>query len=388
MMLNHRLQAAPYCVIAVYRFTCYDKDVKKTGTGGTAMVLGSKIKALRLKAGVTQDMMAQELGVSPQSVSKWENNVCAPDIGLLPKLSVYLGVTIDELFDMTVDQKLSRIEKMLDYQDELSDAEFNQTISFLEEQLEGYDQAHPDRPAGRIYSFLAAVYHHRALSDGKKVSRYARKAMRLHPDIKQDQWLLQNAEGAAITDWNCRNHHRTIAFYQELVEKHPQIGRNYLELMDNLLLDHRWKEAQSYLERYRHLADRKDFQVPIYEARIALAEHRPDEADRILQQMEKDYPDHPGVLFELAGFAADVCHYEEALRYYEKSYELDPRPRYYDALQGEALIYEIQKKYEEAAHCWERIRKNLEEEWGYTDGAAIWAADAEKQRLLELISKA
>ena len=101
------------------------------------MVLGSKIKALRLKAGVTQDMMAQELGVSPQSVSKWENDVCAPDIGLLPKLSVYLGVTIDELFDMTVDQKLSRIEKMLDYKDELSDTAVHQTIRFLEEQQEG-----------------------------------------------------------------------------------------------------------------------------------------------------------------------------------------------------------------------------------------------------------
>lgn len=54
------------------------------------MDLGNKIKALRLKAGVTQDMMAQELGVSCQSVSKWGNNVCAPDISMLPKLSVYL----------------------------------------------------------------------------------------------------------------------------------------------------------------------------------------------------------------------------------------------------------------------------------------------------------
>lgn len=51
------------------------------------MDLGSKIKSLRLKAGITQEMMAHELDVSNQSVSKRENNVCAPDIFMLPKLS-------------------------------------------------------------------------------------------------------------------------------------------------------------------------------------------------------------------------------------------------------------------------------------------------------------
>ena len=125
------------------------------------MNLGNKIIVLRLKAGATQEMLANDLGVSCQSVSKWENDVCAPDITLLPKISEFFGVTIDELFDLSVDQKLHRIENMLDYETELSDADFRETERFLTEQLETYDVTHPEHPNGRIYSFLAHLYHHR-----------------------------------------------------------------------------------------------------------------------------------------------------------------------------------------------------------------------------------
>ena len=80
------------------------------------MNIGNKIKALRLKSSTTQEALAERLGVSSQSISKWENNVCAPDISLLPAISEFFGVTIDELFDLSVDQKLHRIENMLDYE--------------------------------------------------------------------------------------------------------------------------------------------------------------------------------------------------------------------------------------------------------------------------------
>ena len=347
------------------------------------MNLGNKIKVLRLKAGATQEMLANELGVSCQSVSKWENDVCAPDITLLPKISEFFGVTIDELFDLSVDQKLHRIENMLDYETELSDTEFRETERFLTEQLETYDVTHPDRPSGRIYSFLAHLYHHRITSDSKRVSEYARRAMRLHPEIKEDQWLLQASEGAAIVDWNCRNHNKTILFYKELVTSHPEVSRNYLYLMDNLLLDHRTAETRKYLDIYRTLESRKEFQVPIYEARIALAEHRSKDAETILAKLEQEYPEDAQVLFELAGFSADACKYDEAISYYEKSYAAETtRPRFYDALQGEEIIYEIQGKYEEALLTLDRIRKNLTEEWGITEGAPILEIEKEKQRIL------
>ena len=60
--------------------------------------IGSTIKCLRKAMGVTQDDMAKSLGVTYQSVSKWENNTTQPDIMMLPALATYLGVSIDELF--------------------------------------------------------------------------------------------------------------------------------------------------------------------------------------------------------------------------------------------------------------------------------------------------
>ena len=59
--------------------------------------LGNRIAMLRRKKELKQDALAEMLGVSPQAVSKWENDQSCPDISLLPKLSQILGVTVDEL---------------------------------------------------------------------------------------------------------------------------------------------------------------------------------------------------------------------------------------------------------------------------------------------------
>lgn len=59
--------------------------------------LGSRIAELRRKKNMTQEELAAELGVTPQAVSKWENDLSCPDITLLPQLARLFGVTIDEL---------------------------------------------------------------------------------------------------------------------------------------------------------------------------------------------------------------------------------------------------------------------------------------------------
>lgn len=62
------------------------------------MNIGNNIKQLRLKKNLTQDQVAEKLGVSYQAVSKWENNANTPDIALLPKIADFFGVSIDALF--------------------------------------------------------------------------------------------------------------------------------------------------------------------------------------------------------------------------------------------------------------------------------------------------
>ena len=60
--------------------------------------IGSNIRAFRLKNELTQEQLAEKLGVTFQAVSKWETNANTPDIALLPEIAKTLGVMIDDLF--------------------------------------------------------------------------------------------------------------------------------------------------------------------------------------------------------------------------------------------------------------------------------------------------
>lgn len=59
--------------------------------------LGQRIAYYRKRAGLTQEELAEKCSVTPQAVSKWENDISSPDISLLPTLSRLLNVSCDEL---------------------------------------------------------------------------------------------------------------------------------------------------------------------------------------------------------------------------------------------------------------------------------------------------
>ena len=59
--------------------------------------LGKRIANLRREKNLKQEDLAQMLNISPQAISKWENDLTCPDISILPELSKIFNVTIDEL---------------------------------------------------------------------------------------------------------------------------------------------------------------------------------------------------------------------------------------------------------------------------------------------------
>ncbi len=344
------------------------------------MDIGNKIKQLRLHAGMTQEQLAMKLGISPQSVSKWENAVTMPDITLLPILAGELGVSIDDLFDLTTEQKLHRIERRMDIEEEFSPQSFAEYESFLKSHLEEYKDRY------RVLSLLAQLYHHRMTADSRKVSHYARKAILLKPEAKDCQWLLQKAEGANCWDWNIANHSAVIDFYKKVIESDsvtPKSPMPYYEVMDNLLADHRTKEAAEYLAAYQTLPAHKPFLVTVYEAYIALAEYDKERADAIMEEAEVQFKHNKGFLFEKAQYHARKCEYEKAIEYYELSWNNDQRPRYTDALHGIATIYEIIGNRKQAVETYGRMITCIQEEWGYAEGdAAILEVERERSRLL------
>ncbi len=76
----------------------FTENQNKTDSNET---LGSRISFLRKKKGYTQDEFSRLLDVTPQAVSKWENDLSCPDIMLLPKIADLLDTTVDELLTGT-----------------------------------------------------------------------------------------------------------------------------------------------------------------------------------------------------------------------------------------------------------------------------------------------
>ena len=70
-------------------------------------------KALRKDKQLTQEQIAEVLDVSPQTISRWENETSNPDITLLPVIASYFETTVDALLDVRTPVKK---QKMLYFQ--------------------------------------------------------------------------------------------------------------------------------------------------------------------------------------------------------------------------------------------------------------------------------
>jgi len=344
------------------------------------MEIGNKIKQLRYKASLTQEQLAERLGLSAQAVSKWENAAAMPDITLLPDLAEIFGVSIDELFDLTADQKIRRIENRMEVQEDLTPDVFREYEDFLK------DQAARGADPQKAVSVLAHLYYHRMESFSRKASHYAKESIRNAPGKKECQWLLQKTEGSVIWDWNVANHSKIIDFYIQVIASSPAGADSplpYYDLLDNLIADHRTEEARQYLQRYAALPGHKHFQIPVYEAAIALAEYDEKKADAIIENAFAEHSEEPGFLFEAAQYYARKCDYENAVKYYEADWasEENNKPRFIDALSGISTIYEITGQYRKAAETQMRILKALQEEWGLSEEIVVRETEQEIERL-------
>ena len=76
------------------------------------MQLGRRIKELRKKRNITQQDLAEMLGVSYQAISRWENSITSPDITALPVLANIFNVTVDYLLDLNINENTQIIENI------------------------------------------------------------------------------------------------------------------------------------------------------------------------------------------------------------------------------------------------------------------------------------
>ncbi len=74
--------------------------------------IGENLKSLRINKNLTQEQLAEILGVSPQAIRRWENNSAYPDITMLPGIASFFNTTIDNLIGINQITKKENINKI------------------------------------------------------------------------------------------------------------------------------------------------------------------------------------------------------------------------------------------------------------------------------------
>lgn len=74
--------------------------------------MGDKIRQLRKQKSISQEVLAQALGVSFQAVSKWETGTAMPDVAMIPAIASFFGVSTDELFDFNLLDQEKKVQEL------------------------------------------------------------------------------------------------------------------------------------------------------------------------------------------------------------------------------------------------------------------------------------
>ena len=127
--------------------------------------IGEVIKELRKKENITQEKMAEVLGISSQSVSRWELGICYPDLELLPAIANYFGTTIDALL---LNDNLSKAKDLEEFEEKYYTfpPKTSEQIEFTKEYCRKYPEDNHFS-----YKLILAIRNH-LLENQKNTDKY------------------------------------------------------------------------------------------------------------------------------------------------------------------------------------------------------------------------
>lgn len=104
------------------------------------LYIGENIKALRKIRKMTQEQLAERVGVSFQAVSKWENNIAFPDVTFIPVIACVFGVSTDELFGFNKKEMQEDVKAICNRAYEFRESDPAKSKEILEEGLKKYPE--------------------------------------------------------------------------------------------------------------------------------------------------------------------------------------------------------------------------------------------------------
>lgn len=298
--------------------------------------LAENLRRLRLEKKLTQEQLAEKLGVSGQAVSRWETGATYPDVMLLPEMAEMFGVLVDDLF----------------------------------------------RPSPKGYENnarrLLAVYEH-----SHKPEDFLAAAEEFEKMIK--------AGTAAAEDWRCCGvlHEYMMYYcmkkatgsYHQAMEMSrctdPELYHRTLR--QNILLRCRIGQAAECIREQEAAAGEQPAEVQqwISLAHACFYGGQPQKALETSERALMQFPEEG----QLHVYTGDACRalkrYEQAFVHWEKAADLDVK--YVDSLFSMAFCREELGQYEKASVIWEDIARRLMEQ-GLEEEAKMPRSMAEKCR--------
>jgi len=279
----------------------------------------ANLRKLRLDKGLTQEQAAARLGVSPQSVSRWETSATLPDVLLLPHIARLYGVLVDDLFRPAPKGYANNAQRLLAvYERSRNPADFLAAREEFDHLLpSGAATADDWRSYGVIHEYMVYECINQASGSYKKAMSLAR-------------------------DTDPEMYHRTLR-QSLLLRCRTGQGEDCIREQEAIVRDHPDDpQARVDLAHACFFAGKADMALHICEEALPLF---PEEA-------------------LLHVYAGDACRelkrYEEAFPHWEAAVRLDGK--FLDALYSMAFCREEMHQYAQALDLWERIARRLDEQ--------------------------
>ena len=280
-------------------------------------VFSTNLKRLRTAKNMTQEQAAEALGVSTQTVSRWECNTTLPDVTILPNIATLYCVTIDDLYkenSVAYDNYAQRLgsvfEATLKPEDFLrADMEYRKLLKSEEYTTEDL----------RLYGIL---YQHMMHVCIKKVGELFDRVIQRGPEVDpQVYWATRRQKGYFL--WEIGRNEENIREFIPLVEA----GSDDLEEWVCLI------QAYCFAEDY-------------------------DSAWKWVKKAEQKFPENATLHIYTGDLLRSMKRYEEAFPHWKRALEMEPE--WCDAAYSMAACYEEMGDYANAYATYNQIAENLE----------------------------
>ena len=297
-------------------------------------VFTKNLKRLRVAKNMTQEQAAEALGVSTQTVSRWECNTTLPDVTILPKIAALYCVTIDDLYKETstaYDNYAQRLGSVFEASHKPED--FMQAEMEYRKLLKSGEYTTEDlRSYGILHQYMMQVCRDKA---EELFDRVIKKGPTENPKV---YWSTRRQKGFFL--WEIGRNQETIDTFLPLVEADSNDLQEWICLI----------QAYTFAEDY-------------------------ETAWELVQKAESKFPESAILHIYAGDLLRSMKRYDEAFPHWQRALEMEPE--WCDAAFSMGFCYEELGEYAKAYEVWTQLADALEQR-GFESEVALPRLQAQK----------